>query len=939
MKNKKMKADSVDQLLEIVKAVQRGEDPDEMLRKKQAESAPLADSPKSNPEINEQEKEPVRRWSFRTSGQKKTEKADRNTPDPENADEENQYSVDAKEWMDDDDFEKLLNDDAQNSLDVSAFAEKLSAVRQKLSGILAKSKTASEAKRREKKADDDFSHEKTEDEKAIDRILDLHEAPDDDRSDEPVSSDTAVSEPITESEYETVSGSKTGAGDKKASEEQAATGDKKVSEEQAATGDKKASEEQAATGDKKVSEERAVSGDKKVSEEQSSSGDKMISEDEAASDNEAISGSDSVPEESSKAAKHRMGKLRASAERDRSAGIPGLPNGIARYFDRLMENLSQKGIHSKELLMIAAGVVLAVMIILMLVNSLRASLEDKKKSEHVTADAGFTVTVEKEPEQWCSSYMVSLRFRVKGGTVTSVNIDGTAYEPDENGVVEVNARDYLIQASVETEEGTKNARIEIPMIDAQMPVVNAAREKDTIVLTAADGRSGVKKIWYAKVHDWDYIDLPLYTEYDGPLTYEADTMYYFYAEDLAGNKSHPVATTMEQSREIVLGNSEMSLFPDETVYLQVDGNPSGSLLNGLTFESMNPSVVTVSNTGLVTAVGEGSTVIRVSADGLEDVTCPVEVSRERSVTISAVGDCTLGTDESFNTNTNFQAFDSVNGHSYFFANVSDILENDDATFANLECVFTTETTREVKQYAFRGSPDYTEILQDGSVEVVTLANNHSSDYGAQSLDDTKQYLEEAGIDYCTGDTIAFRNLKGIRTAFIGIYVLNDGMGREEQVRETIAAAKSRGAQLVIVGFHWGSEKATQPDDTQVALAHTAVDCGADLVVGHHPHVLQGIEKYNGKYIVYSLGNFCFGGNSTPSDMDTVIFRQTFTICDGEVQDDDQIEIVPCSISSTAGYNNYQPTPATGSEAERIIGRVNEYSASYGQTYTASTGLD
>ena len=103
------------------------------------------------------------------------------------------------------------------------------------------------------------------------------------------------------------------------------------------------------------------------------------------------------------------------------------------------------------------------------------------------------------------------------------------------------------------------------------------------------------------------------------------------------------------------------------------------------------------------------------------------------------------------------------------------------------------------------------------------------------------------------------------------------MAREEQVKQTIAAAKQQGAKLVIVAFHWGTEKATEPDETQKSLAHTAIDCGADLVVGHHPHVLQAIEYYKGKYIAYSLGNFCFGGNSAPSDMDTMIFQQTFTI--------------------------------------------------------------
>jgi len=98
------------------------------------------------------------------------------------------------------------------------------------------------------------------------------------------------------------------------------------------------------------------------------------------------------------------------------------------------------------------------------------------------------------------------------------------------------------------------------------------------------------------------------------------------------------------------------------------------------------------------------------------------------------------------------------------------------------------------------------------------------------------------------------------------------------------------------------------------------------VVGHHPHVLQGIEKYNGKYIVYSLANFCFGGNSNPSDKDTMIFQQTFTIQNQEVEKDDNIQIIPCSVSSESGYNNYQPTPAEGEEKDRIQEKIDQLSS-------------
>jgi poly-gamma-glutamate synthesis protein (capsule biosynthesis protein) len=282
----------------------------------------------------------------------------------------------------------------------------------------------------------------------------------------------------------------------------------------------------------------------------------------------------------------------------------------------------------------------------------------------------------------------------------------------------------------------------------------------------------------------------------------------------------------------------------------------------------------------------------------------------------------------------------VNGTAYFLQNVKSILEADDVTFANLEGPLTTSADKTTTGiYAFKGDPSYTEVLESGSVEVVTLANNHTNDYGSQGLEDTKENLKEAGIDYCVNDEICIREVNGIRMAFIGIYELNEGIECESRVRSTIEDAKQQGAQLVIVAFHWGTEKANYPDETQQSLAHTAIDCGADLVLGHHPHVLQGIEKYNGKYIVYSLANFCFGGNSAPSDMDTIIFQQTFTVTRDSVLSDDEITVIPCSVSSVSGYNNYQPTPATGSEAERILQRLDEYSSQFGQTSFASEAAD
>ena len=311
-----------------------------------------------------------------------------------------------------------------------------------------------------------------------------------------------------------------------------------------------------------------------------------------------------------------------------------------------------------------------------------------------------------------------------------------------------------------------------------------------------------------------------------------------------------------------------------------------------------------------------------------------------SLTLSVVGDCTLGTDETFDYDTSLNAYYENYGADYFLQNVKDIFSTDDLTIANFEGTLTDSDEREDKTFAFKAPASYASILTGGSVEAVNTANNHSHDYGDQSFDDTLAALDDAGIVHFGYDETAVMDVKGIKVGLVGIYELYDHLEREQQLKDNIAKVKADGAQLIVVIFHWGNETETVPDSSQTTLGRIAIDEGADLVCGHHPHVLQGIETYKGKNIVYSLGNFCFGGNSSPSDMDTMIYQQTFTIDADGVKKDNVTNIIPCSISSAAydGYNNYQPTPAEGDEATRILGKINERSSwistAEGSTFTA-----
>lgn len=293
----------------------------------------------------------------------------------------------------------------------------------------------------------------------------------------------------------------------------------------------------------------------------------------------------------------------------------------------------------------------------------------------------------------------------------------------------------------------------------------------------------------------------------------------------------------------------------------------------------------------------------------------------QTITLSFAGDCTLGTDENFDRATSFNAkYESVDDPSYFFANVADIFANDDATIVNMEGTLTDSTTRADKTFAFKAPAEYAQILVEGNVDAASLANNHSKDYGEQSYTDTIEALEAVDVPTFGYDRIAYLDVKGVKIALIGTYELAEGIGIKDKMVSNINTAKSEGAQIIVVFTHWGTERETIPNSVQMELGHAAIDAGATIVVGSHPHVIQGIEEYRDHQIVYSLGNFCFGGNKNPGDKDCMIFQAAFTV-QGENVSTDSTSVIPCSISSVTSSNNYQPTPASGAEKERIEAKI------------------
>lgn len=302
-----------------------------------------------------------------------------------------------------------------------------------------------------------------------------------------------------------------------------------------------------------------------------------------------------------------------------------------------------------------------------------------------------------------------------------------------------------------------------------------------------------------------------------------------------------------------------------------------------------------------------------------------EESDDTMITISAAGDCTLGSDQSSPSSVNFYAvYRKKKDPAYFFKKVKSIFEEDDMTLVNFEGTLTKRTTRAQKRFAFKGKESYVNILKKGSIEAVAFANNHCRDYGNGSYKDTIRTFNKAGIKYSSYSKVGIYKVKGKKIGMISVNGLEGESKSKKLIADGMKKLKKKKADLRIISMHAGIEHTSTLCPEQKKIARYAIDKGANLVLGHHPHDLQGIEKYKGAYIVYSLANFCFGGNTNPVDKDTMIFQQTFVFHKGKLSKKSTAEVIPCSVSSTDGINNYQPAPAKGKKKARILKKINNF---------------
>ena len=312
---------------------------------------------------------------------------------------------------------------------------------------------------------------------------------------------------------------------------------------------------------------------------------------------------------------------------------------------------------------------------------------------------------------------------------------------------------------------------------------------------------------------------------------------------------------------------------------------------------------------------------------------PCAALADRVVTLTMTGDITLGGEERVRTASfSFDTYYNQYGASYFLEKVRGLFEEDDITLINLEGTLTDSPAQEdtTKTYRFRGPTAMVQALTSSSVEVANLANNHTMDFGNQGYQSTMDTLAAYGIGYVAGGVSYVHQVD--RVVSIG-FVTIDGYQFEanrQWVVERIRQMKDEGVNAVVFVAHYGTEYAKNHSEVQENVSNFAIDAGADLVVMHHPHVVQGIEIKNNRYILYSLGNFCFGGNARIRAIETVIARVKLTFDNDGAYLGQQLYLYPCHTSGTySGIstndklpdNNYQPVLVTGDAAQNVMNLI------------------
>ncbi len=281
-----------------------------------------------------------------------------------------------------------------------------------------------------------------------------------------------------------------------------------------------------------------------------------------------------------------------------------------------------------------------------------------------------------------------------------------------------------------------------------------------------------------------------------------------------------------------------------------------------------------------------------------------------SVTLSFLGDCSIGEMiEASGKAGSYTATVDEKGLDWPFSLVREYLDNDDFTFANLEVVLTKRTKHADKKFNLRAAPDYAQVLLNSGIDAVNTANNHAMDFLDVGYDDTIAALDSYQIQHFgtlypgtkrAQDRLGVYEVKGIKIGAMGFSYPQDS--DVAKITARIKQLREQGCDLVVVSLHWGREEQTSPESWQFTYARKIIDAGADVIWGHHPHILQQVQFYNNKPIFYSLGNFTFG-SIAKLDPDTGIFQLTYDVDENGAVTLQNFTVIPCR---TQGSGDYRP---------------------------------
>ena len=306
---------------------------------------------------------------------------------------------------------------------------------------------------------------------------------------------------------------------------------------------------------------------------------------------------------------------------------------------------------------------------------------------------------------------------------------------------------------------------------------------------------------------------------------------------------------------------------------------------------------------------------------------PCSALAEKTLTLTFVGDCTIGGEERLKEfDYSFDGYLRQHGYGYFFEKVLPILSADDLTVANLEGVFINwANNAKEKTYNFRGSTDYVDVLTQGSVEAVNISNNHIMDYGYDGARHTAKTLDAAGVHWFgTNDALEQTYIyekDGVKIGFVGMEMSYWYYKHRNLLKSQVEALRAEGCQVIIGSMHGGTEYRKRHLRNQKDFAYAMIDYGVDIVIGHHPHVLQGIEVKDGATICYSIGNFVFGGNANLRAPYTAMFQFHLKFADDGQYLGHQLNIIPALPSGEKDFNNYQPVLATGEDAAAVMKQI------------------